>query len=132
MIKTMKKAIFGLLLIGCATSVKQNAYVIGRSSKLGIDTIYGEWDRQANNRVTECVEKLPPAEHTKSEYDECVGPFTSANQKIAISLLQEVQAAQLVLYLVLSENRTEAEVIEARDALISSVLKLRVYIEEHR
>lgn len=131
----MKKILLVALFIsGCAhkQDVKQSAYIIGQSSKLTIDTIYNTWDRLANDRVTSCVEKLPPEEHTKSEYDECVGPFSEANQKEAVRLLEHAQAAQLVLYVALSENRTEAEVAQARDNVVAAVKNLRAFIEEHR
>jgi hypothetical protein len=125
-----------LTLVGCAhqneLAVKQRAYIVGQSTKDVIDSVYGAWDGRARARVEECVQKLPPAEHTVKEYDACVGPYSEKNQELVVSLLEGVRAAQLALYIALSENRTTTEVQLAMAQLVASVTKLRSFIEENR
>lgn len=128
----MQKLLLGLLLLtGCANqaAVKQRAYVVGTSSKIAIDGLYGAWDRKANARISACVEKLPPAEHTKSEYDGCVAPYTEAAQARIVALLEGVQAAQLVLFVVLSSDLSDDEVKQALRELIVTVSTLKTFIE---
>jgi hypothetical protein len=119
---------------GCANqeALKQHAYVVGSSSKLAVDGLYGAWDRRANAKISECVEKLPPAEHTKSEYDGCVGPFTEKVQARIVVLLEGVQAAQLVLFVTLSQDLSDVEVQQALRELIAAVSTLKTFIETHR
>jgi len=129
-----------LTLIGCANTssiqqrelaVKERAYFAGQTTKNVIDDLYGVWDKRARARVDKCVEELPPAEHTKSEYDSCVGPYNEKNQQLVVSLLEGVRAAQLVLYIALVENKSSVEVQVALAQLVASVAKLRSFVEEH-
>ncbi len=131
----MKKlALVSLLLTGCANqaAIKQNAYVVGRSSNIVVEGLYGGWDRRANDRISECVEKLPPETHTKSEYDACVGPFNEKVQARVLVLVQGVQAAQLILFLALSQNLSDDEVKQALRDVVASVNLLRTFIEANR
>lgn len=131
----MKNLALALLVFtGCANAaaIKQTAYVVGRSSKIAVDGVYGEWDRRANDRITSCVEKLPPDQHTKSEYDECVGPYNSKTQSRALTLIEVVRNAQLVLFIVLSENRSDDEVKQALDDVVDAAYALRSFIEKNR
>lgn len=126
------KFLLAFVLTACATTPEQHfeqAYIVGQSSKDVVDAVYGAWDEVARKRVQTCVAKLPPAEHTVSEYDACVGPYNEKNQELAVSLLEGVRAAQLALFIVLTEGRdAEQEVAN----LIIAIAKLREFVEKTR
>jgi len=128
----VRRLVFAFVLAACAHSPEarfERAYIVGASSKDVVDGLYGGWDKAANERVAACVAKLPPAEHTKAEYDACVGPFNEKNQELAVSLLEGVRAAQLALFIALTEGGdTEGAVAD----LIAAAMKLRKFVEETR
>ena len=79
-----------------------------------------------------CVEKLPPDTHTKSEYDECVGPYNATTQSTVLTLVEVVRDAQLVLFIVLSENRSDPEVQQALQDVVDAANALRTFVENNR
>lgn len=118
-----RRAVLSLVLLcGCAhVDVKQRAYTIGMSSKVAVDESYEVWDTLATARVEDCEKKLPPEEHTKAEYDECVGPFNEEVQSKIVTALRAVQSAQLALFVVLAEDKSDDAVRKALLDLGSNV-----------
>lgn len=116
---------------GCAhVDVKQRAYTVGMASKVAVDESYEAWDKLANARDEECQKKLPPEDHTKSEYDACVGPFNENVQSKIVLVLQAVQSAQLVLFIALAEDKSDEEVRKALIALSANVQKFIFLVKE--
>lgn len=115
--------IFALMFVfsGCGAALKQQAYIVGKASKETVDATYGGWDKLANTRIDQCVKKLPPEEHTKSEYDECVGIFNETTQTTIVLALDVVRTLQLALFITLSQNLSNDEVRKALTDLVASV-----------
>lgn len=130
----MKKILVAsLCLSGCAMSVQQRAYIVGKSSKEIVDAEAAVWDKAANARITECEKKLtPPEEHTKAEFDECLGPFNEKVQEKVVLVLESIRAAQLALFLALAQNKTEPEVKQALSDLAQAVSTYIQLVQEKK
>lgn len=122
----MKKLLPFVLVCGCAAPLQQRAYVVGKASKEAIDATYDGWDKLANARVSECEEKLPPESHTKSDFDECVGPFNEQTQQLIVTSLEGVQALQLALFVALAQDLSDKEV---QKALVNLTFAIKDFIE---
>lgn len=120
-------------LTGCAHDVKQRAYVVGKASKEVLDTSYTGWDKLANGRITQCEQKLTPAEdYTKADYDKCVGPFNENVQGEIVKYLEVVRDLQLALFIVLAQDKSDAEVRKALVELQAELVKFIALIQENR
>lgn len=118
---------------GCAASTQQRAYVVGKASKEVLDTSYVAWDKLANARVSSCEDKLTPAEDfTKSDYDECVGPFNENVQQKIVTALEIVRDLQLALFIVLAQDKSDTEVRKALADLQVELVKFIALIQENR
>lgn len=122
----VKKLLPFVLICGCAAPLQQRAYVVGKTSKEAVNATYDVWDKLANARVSSCEEKLPPERHTKSDFDECVGPFNEQTQQLIVTSLEGVQALQLALFVALAQDVSDKEV---QKALIDLTLAVKDFIE---
>lgn len=131
---TIKKSlILCCLALGCShAQLRQHAYIVGTSSKEVIDTSYATWDSLARERTDECHNKLPPEEHTKDEFDDCVGVFNESTQAKILTALKGVQSAQLALFVALSQDMSKEEVQRALLALTINVKEFLALIKRHQ
>ncbi len=129
----MRKLLPVVLFFGCAAPLQQRAYVVGKASKEVLGTSYDAWDKLANARVTTCEDKLTPAEdYTKFDYDECVGPFNETVQQKLVTALEIVRDFQLALFIVLAQDKSDAEVKKALTDLQVELVKFIALIQENR
>lgn len=128
-----KLAFSALVLFGCSVPLKQKAHIVAQSSKEIIDVEYSAWDSAANDRISECEKKLsPPEDYTKSDYDECVGPYNEKVQQKIVTGLEAVRAAQLGLFIVLAQDLSNQEVQQALLDLTSAVADFIKLVQENK
>lgn len=129
----MKKLLLiPLLVAGCSAPLQQRASVIGQSSKVAIDETYAGWDCLANERIGKCQSTLDPDKNTKSDYDKCVGPYNETVQEKIVFGLKVVQAAQLTLFIVLAQDKSDAEIRAALVDLTAAVADFIKLVRENQ
>lgn len=111
-----------ILPLGCATAT-QRAAAAGIASKEVIESAYEPWDAYVLATVARCSAELPAAEHTKSEFDACIGPAIE-HERIVVPLLEAYHAAALALFVALTMGRAEHEIEAARLDLARAVADL--------
>jgi len=107
---------------GCATAT-QRATAAAVGTKALIESAYEPWDAYVEAAVVRCQAELPPAEHTKSEFDTCLGPAIQ-HEKVVVPALEAYQIAALALYVALTTSRSDSEIGAARLDLARAVVDL--------
>lgn len=111
-----------LLVASCATAT-QRATAVAVGTKQIVETAYDPWETYVKAAVARCQAELPPAEHTKSEFDACLGPAIE-HERVVVPLLEAYHAAALVLFVALTTSRSDQEVDAARMDLARAVADL--------
>lgn len=94
------------VLLGCAVaSVRNDATITARSIHDAIEIGAPRWEAYVDAKVSECeAQKLP----NRSAGEKCLGPAAAAPD--VATLMEAITAGQLVLFVALSENRSDPEV----------------------
>lgn len=109
-----------LLLTGCLNA-HNKAYVAGSVANQITTQAHGVYDKAANARITECDPEANSDVTTKTEFDECLGPFVH-NDKV-VEALTIYKAAASALFAVLSApESTDAQKESARREAIDAAL----------
>lgn len=122
-----------ILLCGCASLGRhERAVLAAQAAKASTDLLYEQWDGRFRERIAECERRLPPTEHTKSEFDTCTEPFTVQRQSQIVAGLQLVKAKQLAVYLLLQKDASEEQIAAAMADLRSAVQSFVYLVGEDR
>lgn len=115
-----------LLCCSCATSrgaAGQAALATALAAKPLVEQAYTPWERFVGDEVARCRMELPPAEHTRAEFDACIGPAIE-HERSVLPALELYHASSLALYVALTTEQTGDEILAARRELARAVANL--------
>jgi hypothetical protein len=118
-----------LLATSACANAWRTAYVGGATTaKLVTETHKEAWSDPLNDQAVICNGKLDPEQHTKADFDACMGPFAPQNNDAVLEALEVYNAAAAVLSEVLlatdPTNPDRSQLMNAYHGVLQAAIDL--------
>lgn len=117
------RIIIAIVLTSCAPATSQHALATAIASKQLVEQAYEPWQSFVEAQIERCLIELPASEHTKSEFDTCLGPALQ-HETTVLPALEIYHAAALGYYVAITLDQTDEQIERARADLVRAVGKL--------
>lgn len=114
---------FAFVLSACAGTSAQRAATTAAAAKQLADRAIEPWSEFVEAEVDRCTAALPPADHTRAEFDACLGP-AAKHDTVVMPALEAYHAAALALFVALTLDKSGPELDAARLEVARAVVEL--------
>lgn len=123
MLRTMIMAALMTAPACASNNAAANAYAFGQAAKQIAEPLGNAWASYVEAQSAKCLHELPPAEHTKAEFDSCLGPALQ-HETMVLPATEVYHAASLGLYVALTVTQTSESITSARADLAAALKEL--------